>query len=63
MDTPTSATNAASANPMRDKPMMRTMIISPLKLEICFHLPDGTQVFWLRAHKRTTKPLLHFNAF
>jgi hypothetical protein len=37
MDTPASAINAASANPMRDKPMMRTIIVSPLKLEIFFH--------------------------
>jgi hypothetical protein len=37
MDIPASTISAASANPMRDKPIMLTMIISPLKLEILFH--------------------------
>jgi hypothetical protein len=40
MGTPASATSAASANPMLDKPMMRTTIISPLKLEICFRFHE-----------------------
>src|SRR6266849_934289 len=33
METPVSVTSAASANPARDKPMIRTMIIPPLQPE------------------------------